>query len=161
MALRKIRQQGDDILRKKAKEVKEITASITQLLDDMAETMDASDGVGLAAPQVGVLRRVVVVRVEERLYELINPVILESEGSQTRNEACLSVPGKAGTVERPLRVVVEALDRRGEPVTLEGTELLAVAFCHELDHLDGVLFVDRASEVHDVTAEGGEEEVVE
>jgi len=158
MALRKIRQQGDDILHKKAKPVKEINAGTLQLLDDMLETMDANDGLGLAAPQVGVLRRIVVIRVEDALFELINPEIIETEGEQRRNEGCLSVPGKSGTVIRPQRVAVKALNRQGETVTVEGTELLAVAFCHELDHLEGVLFTDKALEVHDVTAEEEEDE---
>lgn len=144
MALRNIREEGDPILRKTSREVTEINDRITDLLDDLTETMRSVGGVGLAAPQVGVLRRVVVVEVDDRLYELINPVITETEGDQYELEACLSVPGKQGRVHRPAHVKIEALDRNGEKQVYEGDELLARAFCHETDHLDGILYIDKA-----------------
>lgn len=144
MALRNIREEGDPILRKKSREVTEINERITDLLDDLTETMRSVHGVGLAAPQVGVLRRVVVVEVEDKLYELINPVIVESDGDQYEFEACLSVPGQQGKVHRPAHVKLEALDRNGNKQVYEGEDLLARAFCHETDHLDGVLFIDKA-----------------
>jgi len=153
MALRQLRLYGDEILRKKAKPVKEITAGTLALLDDMVETLRERDGVGLAAPQVGVLRRVAVVEIEDKIYELINPVIIETNGTQRRNEACLSVPGKTGELDRPEFVRVEATDRNGEKYEIEGVELLAAALCHELDHLDGVLFLDRSFNVKDADEE--------
>ena len=149
MALRNIREEGDPILRKKAREVTEINERITDLLDDLAETMRSVGGVGLAAPQVGVLRRVVVVEVEGQLYELINPVITYTEGDQFEYEGCLSVPGKQGKVHRPAVVKLEALDRDGNKVEYEGTDLLARAFCHETDHLNGVLFIDKAEIINE------------
>lgn len=150
MAIRNIVVEGDETLRKKSREVTEFNEKLWQLLDDMAETMRASDGVGLAAVQVGILRRVVVIDVgdEHGLYELINPEIIASSGEQTGNEGCLSFPGEWGEVTRPMRVTVKAQDRNGSSYTVEGTELLARAFCHELDHLDGILFVDHAKEVY-------------
>lgn len=144
MAKRKIRLSTDEILRKKCKEVKEITASVKTLLDDMAETMYAAEGVGLAAPQVGILKRLVVIDVGEGLIELINPVIVETSGGRIASEACLSIPGHSEYVERPEYVKVKALNRNGEAITVEGRDLLAVALCHETDHLDGVLYIDRA-----------------
>ena len=152
MAIRNILKKGDETLKKKSREVGEITSRITTLLDDMKETMEHAGGIGLAAPQVGVLRRVAVIRVdEEDAIELINPVIVEQEGVQKEIEGCLSIPSVYGIVERPARVVVEALDRSGALLRYEGTELLARAFCHEIDHLDGVLFeesvIDRKSVV--------------
>ena len=143
MAKRTIRLENDEILRKKCKPVKEITPHVCTLLDDMAETMYAAEGVGLAAPQVGILKRIVTIDVGEGLIELINPKIVASRGAVIGSEGCLSIPGKSGYVERPEYVKVEALDREGKPVTVEGTELLAVALCHELDHLDGVLYIDK------------------
>ena len=148
MALRKIRIFGDEILKKISKPVKEINTSVLQLMDDMRDTMREHEGIGLAAPQVGVLKRIVLIETEETLYELINPEIIESEGSQTDDEACLSWPGKAGKVERPEQVKIKALDREGNEIFVEGKEMLAVALCHEIDHLDGVLFTDRAVEVY-------------
>ncbi|MDR3240476.1 MAG: peptide deformylase, partial [Clostridiales bacterium] len=139
MALRRIRLYNDELLRKKSKPVKAIDQKILTLLDDMKETMTAANGMGIAAPQVGVLKRMVIVEMEEKLYELINPVIVEAEGSQARTEGCLSVPGKNGTVERPARVKVQALDRGGNETVLEGEDLFAVVLCHEIDHLDGIL----------------------
>ncbi|MDR2770657.1 MAG: peptide deformylase [Clostridiales Family XIII bacterium] len=159
MALRKIVVEGDDVLRKKAKDVAEVNERIQTLLDDLWETLEENNGVGLAAPQVGVLRRVAVIVTgagEEEggvKVELINPRIVEAEGAKEEDEACLSIPGMVGTVTRPTRVKVEALDRRGEPFTIEGEDLLAKALCHELDHLDGILFVDRASSVRPIEEE--------
>ena len=143
MVLRQIRKDGDGILRKKSKEVKEITPSMLTLLDDMAETMYAADGVGLAAPQIGILKRIVVIDVGDGIIELINPEIIETDGEQVCAEGCLSIPGISGEVKRPERVKVKALNRHGEEIILEGEDLLAVAFCHEIDHLNGVLFTDK------------------
>ncbi|GAE86840.1 peptide deformylase [Acetivibrio straminisolvens] len=143
MAVRFIREDGDEILRKVSKKVDVIDEKIKTLLDDMVETMYAANGVGLAAPQVGILKRVVVIDVGDGLMELINPEIIEQEGEQIDVEGCLSIPGVAGEVKRPARVVVEALNREGEKITVEGKELLAVALCHEIDHLDGILFKDK------------------
>jgi peptide deformylase len=143
MAIRFIREDGDEVLRKKSREVDVIDDRIKTLLSDMAETMYAANGVGLAAPQVGVLKRVVVIDVGDGLLELINPVVVKQEGEQVDVEGCLSVPGVAGEVKRPAKVLVEALNPDGEKITVEGQELLAVALCHEIDHLDGVLFTDK------------------
>lgn len=146
MAIRQIRKIGDSILKKTSKEIKEMTPRISTLIDDMLETMYDANGVGLAAPQVGILKRLVVIDVSENGDQpivLINPVIEETQGEQTGDEGCLSVPGKAGTVTRPNYVKVRALDRNMQPVELEGGELLARAFCHEIDHLDGVLYVEK------------------
>ena len=143
MALRQIVKIGEPVLRKKSKVVKEINDRLIDLLDDMADTMYEADGVGLAAPQVGILKRVVVVDIGDGLIELINPEIIEAEGEYLDNEGCLSVPGESGDVLRPYRVKVRALNRFGETVEIEGEELLARAFCHEIDHLDGILYVDK------------------
>ena len=143
MAVRQIRVIGDEILNKKCKPVKEMTDRTKELIEDMFETMYEANGVGLAAPQVGILKRMVVIDVGEGMIELINPVIVETSGSQTGYEACLSVPGVKGIVTRPNYVKVEALNRKGEKFTVDGTELLARAFCHEIDHLDGILYVDH------------------
>ncbi len=145
MALRDIVKEPDERLRKVCRPVKEITPHILTLLDDMAETMAFAEGVGLAAPQVGVLRRIVVVDVGEGLIELINPEILEVSGEQTGPEACLSCGDRRGIVTRPSFVRVQALDRTGTLREYTGEGLLARAFCHELDHLDGVLFLDKMS----------------
>ena len=145
MALRDIVKEPDERLRKVCRPVKEITPHILTLLDDMAETMAFAEGVGLAAPQVGVLRRIVVVDVGEGLIELINPEILEVSGEQTGPEACLSCGDRRGIVTRPSFVRVRALDRTGTMREYTGEGLLARAFCHELDHLDGVLFLDKMS----------------
>ena len=147
MALRDIVKEPDERLRKVCRPVKEITPHILTLLDDMAETMAYAEGVGLAAPQVGVLRRIVVVDVGEGLIELINPEIIEKDGEVSDSEGCLSIPGKYGEVVRPAYVKVKALNRQGEEAEYEGTELLARAFCHEIDHLDGILYIDRAQQV--------------
>lgn len=144
MALRNIRYQGDDILNKVCREVKENSKKLQQLIDDMFDTMYEANGVGLAAPQVGILKRLVVIDTDDNPIVLINPEILETSGSQTGNEGCLSVPGKVGVVTRPNYVKVKALDRDFNEVEIEGTELLARAICHECDHLDGHLFVEKA-----------------
>lgn len=145
MALRQIRLKDDEVLRKKSKKVDKITTAIKVLLDDMAETMYAEDGVGLAAPQVGILRRVVTIDIgdETGLLELINPVILSMEGEQVNAEGCLSVPGENGFVKRPQKVKVAFTDRNGDEYELEGEGLLAIALCHEIDHLDGILYTDK------------------
>lgn len=143
MAIRNILKDGDEILRKKSREVTEINDNILILLDDMADTMYKANGAGLAAPQVGVLRRVVVIDIGEGLVELINPVIKEQTGQQITIEGCLSIPGIWGEVERPARVVVEALNRKGEKITIESEGFMAQAVCHEVDHLDGILFTDK------------------
>ena len=154
MAKLKIVKVGDDILRKRCRPVEEITPKTLRLLDDMAETMRAAQGVGLAAPQVGILRRIVVVEVEEgNLIELINPKIIAYAGEQEGTEGCLSVPNKWGTVKRPMHVTVRALNRHGEEFEITGSEFLARAFCHELDHLDGKLYIDIASAIETVPAE--------
>ncbi|MCM1568957.1 MAG: peptide deformylase [Roseburia sp.] len=159
MAIRNIREYGDEVLTKKCKEVKEMTPRIRELIGDMLDTMYEAGGVGLAAPQVGILKRIVVIDVTgEEPHILINPRIVETSGEQTGAEACLSVPGKSGTVTRPNYVKAVALDIDMQPVELEGTELLARAICHELDHLDGHLYVDKVEgELQIVTAEDEEE----
>ena len=153
MAIRKIRKIGDSILTKQTKEISEMTPRLETLIDDMLETMYDADGVGLAAPQVGVLKQLVVIDVSEGADQpivLINPEIIETSGEQTGDEGCLSVPGKAGKVTRPNYVKVKALDRNMQPVELEGTELLARAMCHEIDHLLGGLYVEKVEgELHD------------
>ena len=145
MALLKIVKVGDDILRKKSRKVEEITPRIIQLLDDMRDTMRAHDGVGLAAVQVGILRRIVVIETERgNLLELINPEIVATEGEQQNIEGCLSVPDKCGITTRPMTVTVRAMNRKGEIYEVTGNDLLARAFCHEIDHLDGILYIDHA-----------------
>lgn len=146
MALRNIRKYGDDLLRKKSRKVENIDDRIVTLLDDMAETMYDADGVGLAAPQVGILKRVVVIDVGEGILKLVNPEIISTEGSYIDEEGCLSVPGEQGKVERPYKVKVKALNEKGEEIIIEGEELLARALCHEIDHLEGILFVDKILE---------------
>ena len=143
MAIRQIVQIGDPVLRKKSKVVEKIDAKIIQLLDDMADTMYHADGVGLAAPQVGILKRVVVIDIGDGLLELINPEIIEVSGEQLDDEGCLSVAGEYGAVKRPYTVKVRAYNREGQLFEIVGEELLARAFCHEIDHLDGILFVDK------------------
>ncbi len=146
MAIRKIREDGDEVLRKVCKPVKEMTPRLEELIDDMFDTMYEASGVGLAAPQVGILRRIVVIDVydgEVGPLVLINPEILEADGEQTGEEGCLSLPGLAGEVTRPNHVVVKAYDRNMDEIRVEGTELLARAICHELDHLDGILYKDK------------------
>ena len=147
MALRKIVVDDDSILRKHCRPVEEFDQRLHQLLDDMADTMYQANGVGLAAPQVGVLRRAVVVDVGDGLIELINPEIIKAEGEQTDAEGCLSYPEEYGLVTRPKKVKVQALDRFGKPFTVKGNDLLARAFCHEIDHLNGRVFKDLALEM--------------
>lgn len=154
MAIRNVRLEGDPILRKKSKEVKEITPKIRVLIDDMLETMYEKDGVGLAAPQVGILKQIVVIDVGDGPIVMINPRIVREEGTQTGDEGCISVPGKAGQVTRPNDVTVRFMDENGEYYELDGTELLARAICHECDHLEGKLYVDLVEGgLHEVTAE--------
>lgn len=143
MAIRNIRTDEDEILRKKCRKVDEINARVKTLVNDMIETMYSADGVGLAAPQVGILKRIAVIDVGQGPIVLINPEIIEKQGCERDVEGCLSLPGKQGEVERPKKVKVKALDINGEEFTLEGEDLLARAICHELDHLDGVLFIDK------------------
>ncbi|MBQ3029612.1 MAG: peptide deformylase [Agathobacter sp.] len=159
MALREIRVQGDPVLEKVCKEVKEITPRIQDLIDDMVETMYEANGVGLAAPQVGILKRIVVIDVGEGPIVMINPRIVSTEGEQTGDEGCLSVPGKAGCVTRPNYVVARFYNEDMQECEIEGTELLARAICHELDHLDGHLYVEKVvGGLHDVNYEVEEEE---
>lgn len=158
MAILNIVKEGDDVLRKICRPVESITPRTLQLLDDMLETLHHANGVGLAAPQVGVLRRIAIVEVVDgQVYELINPEIIEREGTQNEMEGCLSVPEQWGITERPMKVTVRAMNRKGETYTVSGSGLLARAFCHEIDHLDGVLFKDHA--VHMLTPEEIEEQI--
>lgn len=144
MALRNIVTIENPLLREKSREVTQFDDRLSVLLDDMIETMFAADGVGIAAPQVGVLRRVCVVCTDgEKIYELVNPVITKASGTQTGPEGCLSVPGRRGTVKRPRRITVEAFDRKGNKCKYVVDGFLAVAFCHEIDHLDGTLYIDK------------------
>ena len=143
MAIREIREKGDEILYKKCKAVVKFDEKLHILLDDMYETMQSRDGVGLAAPQVGILKRAVVIDVGDGKIELINPETVEESGEQTGSEGCLSVPGVFGEVTRPNVVTVKAQDRDGKWFKITGKELLARAFCHEIEHLDGKLFLDR------------------
>lgn len=142
MATRKIVEIGDDKLRKHCKTVEKFDLRLKILLKDMAETMYKNDGAGLAAPQVGILKRVCVVDVGDHLYELVNPEIITREGEQEGPEGCLSIPGRAGVVKRPMKVVIKAQNTKGEPIEVTGEGFLARALCHEIDHLDGVLYVD-------------------
>lgn len=157
MAIRNIRTYGDSCLTKECKPVKEMNQKLEVLIEDMLDTMYEANGVGLAAPQVGILKQVVVIDVSpdgDSPIILINPEIIETDGSQTGEEGCLSVPGKSGVVTRPNYVKVKALDENMEEVIYEGTELLARAFCHEIDHLHGVVYVSRAEGgIHDVARE--------
>lgn len=149
MAIRKIREIGDDILTKVSREVKKVDQRLQVLIDDMLDTMYNAEGVGLAAPQIGVLKRVVVIDVSEERDNpiiLINPEIIETEGCQIGDEGCLSIPGKVGTVERPNYVKVKAYDRDMKEFIIEGTELLARALCHEIDHLDGILYSEKVQD---------------
>ncbi len=158
MAIREIREIGDEVLTKVSKAVKVMTPRTLMLIDDMLDTMYESGGVGLAAPQVGILKRIVVIDVGEGPIVLINPEIVETSGEQTGDEGCLSVPGKAGCVTRPNYVKVKALNTKMKEVFYEGEELLARAFCHEIDHLDGHLYVEKVEgELHDATYEEGPE----
>ncbi len=162
MAIRNIRTSDDEILRKKCRPVTKISDRTLELLDDMADTMYSQNGVGLAAPQVGILRRVAVIDVGEGIIELINPEIVECDGEQTGYEGCLSVPGYMGVVTRPNHVKVKATNRNGEEFFVEGEELLARALCHEIEHLDGLLYTDKVEgELHTVEEIQGEQDETE
>jgi peptide deformylase len=143
MAIRNIRELGDDTLRAECKEIKEMTPRIKELIEDMFETMYEANGVGLAAPQVGIRKRLVVIDCGDDPLVLINPVVLETSGSQTGQEGCLSVPGKVGIVTRPNYAKVKALDENMEEIIVEGEELLARCMLHEIDHLNGIMYVDK------------------
>lgn len=158
MAQRQIREVGDDLLRKRSREVEVVDDKIKQLLDDMYDTLKASnDGIGLAAPQVGVLKRVIIIDLGEegdgKVYKLINPVITKRKGEQVCREGCLSVPGLLGDVVRPKEITVEALDENGKKVVIKAKDLFAICLSHEIDHLDGILFIDKATEIFDADAE--------
>lgn len=159
VAIRQIREIGDDILRKKSRKVEVVDEKIVQLLEDMHETLKISkDGIGLAAPQVGILKRLIVIDLTEEdgeVYKLVNPEIIKSKGEQVCREGCLSVPGMLGDVIRPKEVVVDALNEKGEKIRIKAQDLLAIVLCHEIDHLDGVLFIDKATEIFE---NDGEEE---
>ena len=144
MAIRNIVKNGDDVLRKVCRSQLTFDDRLAQLLDDMAETMYKADGCGLAASQIGILRRVCIIDVGEGIIELINPVIIDQSGVQYEEEGCLSFPGEFGKTKRPMHVTVRAMNRRGETVDYTGSGLLAKAFCHEIDHLDGKLYIDIA-----------------
>ncbi len=148
MAVYKIVEIGADVLREKAKEVKAVNPSIVKLLDNMIDTLDVANGVGLAAPQIGVSKRVIIVKVDDELVELINPVILEKEGKSGAEEGCLSIPNVTGDVERAAKVHVQGLNRKGELVEIKAEKLKARALQHEIDHLDGILFVDVAKKTY-------------
>lgn len=143
MAIRIIRKDDDPVLRKKSKMVDKIDEKIRTLLDDMVETMYDADGVGLAAPQIGILKRIIVIDIGDGIVELINPEIIEATGAETDSEGCLSLPGASGDVTRPKTVKVKGLDRKGNEIIIEGSDLMARALCHEIDHLNGVLFIDH------------------
>ena len=160
MALREIRTDEDPILRKQSKEVTEISKRIKILLEDMEETMIHANGVGLAAPQIGVLRRVVTIDVGEGVMKIINPEILEVKGTIVDIEGCLSIPGISGTVERPEWVKLKYLNEDGEEMIIEGTDLLARAICHEIDHLNGILYTDKVIEYCTDEDEDYDEEVL-
>lgn len=158
MALRTIRMQGDPVLAKKCKEIKEVTPKIRELIEDMLETMYEANGVGLAGPQVGVLKRIVVIDVGDGPVVMINPVIIESSGEQSGDEGCLSLPGKAGCVTRPNYVKAKFFDENMEEYEIEGTELFARAICHELDHLDGHMYTEKVvGGLHDTNYEEEEQ----
>ncbi len=149
MALRNIVKVGDPVLRKSCREVTDFNERLHILLDDMKETLIYANGAGLAAPQVGVLKRVAIVSVDDNFFELINPVIVKAEGEEVSPEGCLSIPGVCGTVSRPYKVTIKAQDRFGKEFTVRGEGLLARAFCHEIDHLDGVLFEDKVIDYYE------------
>ena len=149
MAIRNIVQLGDPTLRKKCFEVTDFGTKTHELLDDMRDTLFKANGAGIAAPQVGVLRRVFIVNADNKYYECINPTIVKQSGSQIGEEGCLSIRGKYGTVERPNKVTVKAFDRYGKPFTVNAEGFLARAFCHENDHLDGIIYVDKATDIQE------------
>ncbi len=159
MAIRNVVTEGDEILRKKCKPIDKISERNLELLDDMVETMRLKNGVGLAAPQVGVMRRMFVAEPEKgKLYYMINPEIVKTEGEQESEEGCLSVPGYLGTVKRPEKITIKALDRDGKKQTYELEGFEAIVMCHENDHLDGILYTDKATNVHTPEEENQEEE---
>jgi len=153
MALRNIVTEGDEILRKRAREVTEINDHIRMILDDMLETMRAQQGSGIAAPQVGILKRMFIAEVDGEVIELINPEILETEGVQIEDEGCLSIPGIIGTVERPEYIKMKGLNREGQEVVYEGTGFLPIVLSHEYDHLDGILYTDKAVNIREADRE--------
>ena len=156
MAIREIRVLGDDVLTKHCKEVTKMSIRTKILIEDMLETMYEANGVGLAEPQVGILKRMVVIDIGDGPILMINPEIIETSGTQTGDEGCLSLPGKAGTVTRPNYVKARAFNEDGDEYEIEGTELLARAICHELDHLDGHMYMEKVEgELHDVVYEEG------
>ena len=158
MAIRTIRIQGDPVLEKRCREITEVTPKIEELINDMLDTMYEANGVGLAAPQVGILKRVVVIDIGEGPIIMINPEILETSGEQTGDEGCLSLPGKAGQVTRPNYVKARAFNENMEEYIIEGEELMARAICHELDHLDGHMYTEKVEgQLHDVVYEEEEE----
>jgi peptide deformylase len=157
MALRNIVLEGDEILRKKAREVTEVDDNILLILDDMLETMRAHNGAGLAAPQVGIFKRMFVAEADGEVIELINPVILETDGVQNEDEGCLSVPGMIGTVERPAYIKMKGLDRNGKEVVYEGSGFLPIVLSHEYDHLEGILYTDKATNIREAGQEPEEE----
>ncbi len=158
MALRQVRMRDEEILRKKCKEVKVFDDKLKTLLDDMAETMYHYNGVGLAAPQVGILKRALVIDIGEGLVELVNPVIVKTKGKVKDNEGCISVPGLAGAVTRPKWALVEGYTRDGEKIVVEGEDLMARCLCHEVDHLDGILYTDKVEgELFEVDQEDDDE----
>ncbi len=157
MAIRNIVKEGDEILRKKCREVSEVTERIQVTLDDMVDTMRSEYGVGLAAPQVGIMRRMFVAEPEpDRVYYMINPVITKMEGTQSCDEGCLSVPGMLGTVERPEKITIEALDRDGNKVSYDFEGFDANVMCHEYDHLDGILYIEKATNIRSAADEADE-----
>jgi len=157
MALRQIRVERDPILRKRSRDVEKIDERLLELLDDMVETMRAANGIGLAAPQVGVLKRVIVIDVGEKPIKAINPRIIEKEGAIRDIEGCLSVPQMRGTVERPERIKVTFMNENGEHLVMEPSGYLARVFCHEIDHLDGILYTDMATDIYNEAQEDDEE----
>ncbi|MGM0395802.1 MAG: peptide deformylase [Bacillota bacterium] len=149
MALRKVRLDGDPILRKRSREVTDVDNRILELMDDMVETMRHENGIGLAAPQVGILKRIITIDVGEKPMKAINPVIEEEEGSIEGVEGCLSVPDLAGTVDRPEVITITYMNEEGQQIRIKPSGYLARVFCHEIDHLNGVLYTDKAKEVHE------------
>ena len=158
MAVRIIRLDSDPILRKKSRHIDEISDRTLELLDDLVDTMVEAEGVGLAAPQIGVLRRAVVVDVGDGPIKMVNPVIVSDDGKEIQPEWCLSVPGYTGLVERPLQISVKYTDENGEEIVLEAEELLARAICHEIDHWDGILYTDKATDIQRIVEEEENEE---
>ena len=159
MAIRNVVLEGDEILRKQCREVSEVTDRIKMIMEDMLETMRSEQGVGIAAPQVGIMRRMFVAEPEpERVYFMINPVMLEQSGSQSGDEGCLSVPGLIGSVERPSHIKIEALDLDGNKQVYEFDDFDARVMCHEYDHLDGVLYIDKAEHIRPAESEAVDEE---